>query len=155
MKFKNVILSEEEAMKWAEYFAEMYPEKKGRVGEYSTWSGMTVNEDQTVFVKTNRVNQDNSDEVWFYYYWYGCLFIVQMERIWGEEDLEGWEFDRIMTFPNNLYGPGIHLSEKLKSKKEQIFQDLKEAMIVYGRDGTQVSNPPIPNIQILVEGRAY
>jgi hypothetical protein len=160
MGFKNVLLEEEEASKWAEYFAKKYPQNNGFTGFSSTWSGMTVNDEQTIFVATERVNHDDPDEIELYYFWHDYLFSIEMRKIWGEEDLEAWEFYRLMSYPNFKYKRGVHLPIELEHEEEKIFQDLKEALIIYGRKGIGVEgyeylDPPKPNIELRVEGRVY
>ncbi|MFK4566806.1 hypothetical protein [Enterococcus sp. UD-01] len=155
MKFKNVILTKKGAGKWANYFAEKYPTKAGFVGRWTTWSGLTINEDQSVFVKHKCDNPDKPTQVWLYYFWHGYLFNIQMKQIWEKQELKAWEVDWINPYPEQLSSKSIHLPQKLKKKRKIIFRDLRQALIVYGVDGSKVANPPLPNIKIRLEKEVY
>lgn len=160
MVFKNVLLSKEESIKLAEYFDEKYGSNGGFTGIWSTWSGITINENQTIFVAKNRVNRDKPYQSWFYYFWNGYLFDIQVNEIWGDDDLEAWDLDYISFYPVRHCGFGIQIPNELVKNKEQILQDLKSAMIIYGRYGNGVKgfeklDPPITNIEIRVEGKVY
>ena len=160
MVFKNVILEKEEAVKWAEYFDDKYGTEGGFTGDYRTWNGLTVNEDQSIFVATKRVNHDDPQEIEFYYFWHGHLFSVNTRQIWVGGYLKAWEFNRLMTYPGLIYAYGIHLPEELETNQEQILQDFKSAMVVHGRKGIGTKgyeklDPPLPHIQIRAEGKVY
>ena len=160
MAFKNVILEKEEAVKWAEYFDEKYGDHGGATGDYRTWGGMTVNKDKSMFIRKKWVNHEDPNEIELYYFWHGYLFSVDVRQVWGDDDLEAWEFSRLMSYPRFNYSSGIHLPEELIKDKEQILQDFKTAMVTYGRKGIGISgyeklDPPLPHIQIRVGDKVY
>lgn len=130
MVFKNVLLTKDESVKWAEYFSRKYPTGGGFIKDYRTWSGLTVNGDQSIFIETERVNHDDPYDIDLFYFWHGQLFSFKMRQVWGEEDLEAWEFKRLMSYPELNYDYGIHLPQTLEKNKEQILKDLKVAMTV-------------------------
>ena len=160
MKFKNVFLEEEEASKWGTYFVKKYPDHKIRLGQMVRWTGMTINTEQTIFVKVAHVNREDPHDIDLFYFWHGYLFSVDVRQVWGDDDLEAWEFSRLMSYPRFNYSSGIHLPEELIKDKEQILQDFKTAMVTYGRKGIGISgyeklDPPLPHIQIRVGDKVY
>lgn len=155
MAFKNVILTKKGATKWAKYFAEKYPTKAGFIGRWETWSGLTVNEEQTVFVKSKCENPADPDQVWLYYFWHGYLFNVQMRRIWRNQELKAWVLEWMNPYPEQLSKKVLHLPWQLKRKRKLILKDLKTALIVYGEDGSKVLNPPLPDIEIRIGNEVY
>ena len=160
MKFKNVFLEEEEASKWGTYFVKNYPDHKIRLGQMVRWTGMTINTEQTIFVKVAHVNREDPHDIDLFYFWHGYLFSVKARQIWGENGLETWDLKYLIAYPTLDYVNILNLSEELTQFQEQILQDFKAAMIVYGRKGIGVAgyeklDPPLPHIQIRVEGKVY
>ena len=155
MIFKNVNLTREEASKWITYFKKTYPYCENVIGLRMIWPCLTVNQDKSIFIKTKFIHHDAPYDIELFYFWHGYLFLLKMKQVWGEEDLEAWEFNLLIPYPDARAQAGIHLPKKLIKDEVQIFQDLKAAMVVYGQYGGNMVNPPIPSIKIHVGGKVY
>lgn len=154
MTFKNVCLAAA-ARKWADYFVEKYPEYKISLGQSVGWTDMTVNHDHTIFVKKDRENREEDEDIDLFYFWHGQLFAIKMRQIWRGSELQAWDCLRLMAYPVLNYARDRHLPEALKTCEEHIFQDLKSALMIYGEVDREVITRPLPNIQIRVGGKLY
>ena len=155
MAFKNIKLSRKEASNWIAYFKETYQFRGDTIRINMIWPCLTVNQDKSIFLKTKFINHDVPYDVEVFYFWLGCLFLLKMKQVWGKEDLESWELNLLSPYPEVYFKSGIHLPEKVIKDEAKIFQDLKVAMVVYGQNGGNVMNPPLPKIKINVAGKVY